>query len=103
MQDFGVRKVRTSAYHEMYNGMVERFHTALHDSIGHCTDYTSTNWELCTYVNTIMEEKVRVQLTPPTVLVGHLVDGDVCTAVLTSRKEHGGQVKLSHMSGVSYT
>ena len=41
-----VRKVRTSAYHAMSNGMVERFHRVLHDSIAHYIDSTSTNWDV---------------------------------------------------------
>ena len=39
-----VRKVRTLAYHAMSNGMVERFHRVLHDSIAHYIDSTGTNW-----------------------------------------------------------
>jgi len=41
-----VRKVRTLAYHAMSNGMVERFHRVLHDSIVHYTDSTGTNWDV---------------------------------------------------------
>jgi transposase InsO family protein len=41
-----VRKVRTSAYHAMSNGMVERFHRVLHDSIAHYIDSTGTNWDV---------------------------------------------------------
>ena len=41
-----VRKVRTSAYRAMSNGMVERFHRVLHDSIPHYIDSTSTNWDV---------------------------------------------------------
>jgi len=38
-----VRKVRTSAYHAMSNGMVERFHTVLYDSTVHYIDSIGTN------------------------------------------------------------
>jgi len=41
-----VRKVRTSAYHTMSNGMVERFHRVLHDSTAHYIDSTGTNWDV---------------------------------------------------------
>jgi hypothetical protein len=41
-----VRKVRTSAYHAMSNGMVERFHKVLHDWISHYIDSTGTNWDV---------------------------------------------------------
>ena len=41
-----VRKVMTSAYHAMSNGMVERFHRDLHDSIAHYIDSTGTNWDV---------------------------------------------------------
>ena len=41
-----VRKVRTSAYNAMSNGMVERFHRVLHDSIAHYIDSTGTNWDV---------------------------------------------------------
>ena len=41
-----VRKVRTSAYHTMSNGMVERFYRALHDSIAHYVDSTGKNWDV---------------------------------------------------------
>ena len=41
-----VRKVKTSAYHPMSNGMVVRFHRVLHDSIAHYIDYTGTNWDV---------------------------------------------------------
>jgi len=41
-----VRKDRTSAYHAMSNGMVERFHRVLHDSIAHYIDSTGTNWDV---------------------------------------------------------
>jgi hypothetical protein len=41
-----VRKVRTSAYHAMSNGMVERFHGVLHYSIAHYIDSTGTNWNV---------------------------------------------------------
>jgi len=41
-----VRKVRTSAYHAMSNGMVERFYRVLHDSIAHYIDSTGTNWDV---------------------------------------------------------
>ena len=46
-------------------------------TIAHYIDSTGTNWELYTYVNTLVEENVRVEHTPTTVLVGHLVDSDV--------------------------
>ena len=75
--------------------MIERFLRVLHDSLGHYIDSTDTNWELCTYVNTLMEKNARVAHTPSTVLVGHLVDGDVVYRCLTSRKEHGGQDKAT--------
>ena len=39
-----VRKGRSFAYHAMSNGMVERFHRVLHDSIAHYIDSTDTNW-----------------------------------------------------------
>jgi predicted cupin superfamily sugar epimerase len=42
----GVRKVRTSAYHAMSNGMVERFHRVLHNSIAHYIDSTGANWDV---------------------------------------------------------
>jgi len=41
-----VRKVRTSAYHAMSNGMVERFHRVLHDSTANYIDSTGTNWDV---------------------------------------------------------
>jgi transposase InsO family protein len=41
-----VRKVRTSTYHAMSNGMVERFHRVLHDSIFHYIDLTGRNWDV---------------------------------------------------------
>jgi len=41
-----VRKVRTSVYHAMSNGMVERFHRVLHDSIAHYIDSTGKNWDV---------------------------------------------------------
>ena len=41
-----IRKVRTSAYHAMSNGVVERFHRVLHDSIAHYIDSTGTNCEV---------------------------------------------------------
>jgi len=40
------RKVRTSAYHAMSNGMMERFHIVLHDLIAHYIDSTGTNWDV---------------------------------------------------------
>ena len=41
-----VRKVRTSAYHAMSNGMVEGFHRVHYDSIAHYIDSTGTNWDV---------------------------------------------------------
>ena len=41
-----VRKVRTSAYHVMSNGMVESFHRVFHDSIAHYIDSTGMNWDV---------------------------------------------------------
>jgi len=41
-----IRKVRTSAYHAMSNGMVERFHRVHHDSIAHYIVSTGTNWDV---------------------------------------------------------
>ena len=41
-----VRKVRISAYHAMSNGMMERFHRVLHDSIAHYMDSTGMNWDV---------------------------------------------------------
>jgi len=46
-------------------------------TIAHYIDCTGTNWELCTYVNTLMEENTRFEHAPSTVLVNHLVDGDI--------------------------
>jgi len=41
-----VKKVRTSAYHAMSNGIVERVHRILHDSIAHYIDSSGTNWDV---------------------------------------------------------
>ena len=41
-----VRKVRTSAYHAMSNGTIERVHEVLYDSRAHYTDSTGTNWDV---------------------------------------------------------
>ena len=45
-----VRKVRKSAYHAMSNGMVERFHRVLDDSIAHYIDSTGTNWNVLPFI-----------------------------------------------------
>jgi transposase InsO family protein len=42
----GVRKVRNSPYHPMSNGLQERVHRVLHDSIAHYIDSNSTNWDV---------------------------------------------------------
>jgi Integrase core domain. len=41
-----VRKVRTSAYHAMSNGMVERYYRVPHDSFAHYMDSTGTSWDV---------------------------------------------------------
>jgi transposase InsO family protein len=41
-----VRKVKTSVYQAMSNGMVERFHRVFHDSIAPYIDSTGTNWDV---------------------------------------------------------
>jgi transposase InsO family protein len=45
----GVRDVSTSAYHAMSNGLVERLHRVLHDSIAYYIDSTGTNWDVLTF------------------------------------------------------
>jgi transposase InsO family protein len=41
-----IRKVKTSAYHPMSNGMIERFHRVLNDSMAHYVDSSGTNWDV---------------------------------------------------------
>jgi transposase InsO family protein len=40
-----IKKVQTSAYHAMSNGMVERNHKSLHDGMSHYVNATGTNWD----------------------------------------------------------
>jgi hypothetical protein len=41
-----IRKVKTSAYHPMSNGMIESSHRVLHDSMAHYVDSSGTNWDV---------------------------------------------------------
>ena len=54
---------------------------------------------MCTFVNILSDkENTLASHTESTMLVSHLVDGDVFSAVLTSCKEHGSHDKQSHVS-----
>jgi len=44
-----------------------------------------------------MEDNTRVEHSPSTVLVGHLVDDDVFDSCFDVTKEHGGQDEQSHL------
>ena len=56
-----VRKVRTSAYHTMSNGMVEGFHRVLHDSIAHYTQPVQTGMWFCHFLR-LTEQHHTVRL-----------------------------------------
>jgi transposase InsO family protein len=41
-----VKKVQTTPYHPISNGVIERFHRTLHDGLSHFIDSNGTNWDL---------------------------------------------------------
>jgi len=55
-----IRKFRKSAYHAMSNGMVERFHRVLHDSIAHYIDSNGTNWDVLLPILCWLTEQHRI-------------------------------------------
>jgi len=42
----GVQRSRTSIYHPAYNGVLERWHRALHDGMSHYVNSSHSNWDL---------------------------------------------------------
>ena len=40
-----IRKIRTSPYHPISNGMIERLHRSLNTDLSHYVDSTNTNWD----------------------------------------------------------
>jgi hypothetical protein len=42
----GIRKVHTTSYHPMSNGVTERFHRSLHAGLSHYVNASHTNWDL---------------------------------------------------------
>ena len=41
----GIRTTRTSTYHPMSNGVLERWHRSLHDGLSHYINSANTNWD----------------------------------------------------------
>jgi len=42
----GVQRSRTSTYHPAFNGVLERWHRALHDGMSHYVNSSHSNWDL---------------------------------------------------------
>lgn len=67
----GVRKVHTSSYHSMANGLTERFNKSLHSGLSHYVNATNTNWDiqvpfyLMAYRATPNSHRIQSFLPPP--------------------------------------
>ena len=42
----GIRKIHTTSYHPMSNGLLERWHRSLHTGLSHYINASHTNWDV---------------------------------------------------------